>query len=81
MRYIGDIFFIWSESEDKLGGFLQRLNAVHPNLKFTQDKSKVSINVLNVTVSINSEEFETDLYCRPTDCHQFLEFNFSASYS
>ena len=26
MRYIEDIFFIWTESEDKLEGFLQRLN-------------------------------------------------------
>ena len=75
MRYIDDIFFIWTESEDELEGFLQRLNAFHPNLKFTHDKSKVSINFLDVTVSINGEEFETDLYCKPTDCHQFLEFN------
>ena len=75
MRYIDDIFFMWTESEDEFEGFLQRLNAFHPNLKFTHDKSKVSINFLDVTVSINGEEFETDLYCKPTDCHQFLEFN------
>ena len=63
-----------TESEDELEGFLQLLNAFHPNLKFTHDKPKVSINFL-VTFSINGEEFETDLYCKPTDCHQFLEFN------
>ena len=68
-------FLIWTESENELEGFLQRLNAFHPNLKFTQEKSKVSINFLDVTVSINGEEFETDLYCKPTNCHQFLEFN------
>ena len=54
---------------------MQRLNASHPNLKFTHDKSKVSINFLDVTVSINGERFETDLHCKPTYCHQFLEFN------
>ena len=75
MRHIDDIFFIWTESENELEGFLQRLNAFHPNLKFTHEKSKVSITFLDVTVSINGEEFETDLYCKPTDCHQFLEFN------
>ena len=75
MRYINDIFFIWTESEDELEGFLQRLNALHPNLKFTHDKSKVSINFLDVTVSINGEEFETDLCRKPTDSHHFLEFN------
>ena len=54
---------------------MQRLNAFHPNLKFTHEKSKVSINFLDVTVSINGEEFETNLYCKPTDYHQFLVFN------
>ena len=68
-------FFIWTGSEDELEGFLKCLNASYPNLKFTHDKSKVSINFLDVTVSINGEEFETDLYCKPTDCHQFPEFN------
>ena len=75
MRHIDDIFFIWTESENELEGFLQRLNAFHPNLKFTHEKSKVSITFLDVTVIINGEEFETDLYCKPTDCHQFPEFN------
>ena len=26
-------------------------------------------------VRINGDKFETDLYRKPTDCHQFLEFN------
>ena len=75
IRYIGDHFFIWTESEDELEGFLQRLNAFHPNLKFTHEKSKLSINFLDVTVRINGGEFETYLYCKSTDCHQFVEFN------
>ena len=74
MRYIIDIFFIWTEI-DELQGFLKRLNVFHPNLKFTHEKSKVYIIFLNVTVSLKGEEFETGLYCKPTDCHQFLEFN------
>ena len=75
MRYIDEIFFIRTESEDEPEDFLQCLNAFHPNLKFTHEKSKVSINFLDVTVSINSEEFELDRYCRSHDCYQFLEFN------
>ena len=46
IRYI-DIFFIWTGSEDELEGFLQCLNTFHPYLKFTHDKSKVSINFLD----------------------------------
>ena len=75
MRYIDDIFFIWTESEDELEGFLQCLHAFHPNLKCTHEKSEVSINFLEVIASINGEEFETDLYGKPTEFHEFLEFN------
>ena len=75
LRYIDDIFFIWTEGENKLESFLQRLNTFHPNLKFTHEKSKTSVNFLDVVVRINGDKFETDLYSKPTDCHQFLEFN------
>ena len=44
LRYIDDIFFIWAEGENKLESFLQPLNTFHPNLKFTHEKSKTSIN-------------------------------------
>ena len=67
--------FICTECEDELEDVLQRLNYFHPNLKFTHDKSKVSINFLDVTVRINGGEFQTYLYCKSTDCRQFLEFN------
>ena len=68
-------FFMWTESEEKLEGFLNRLNDFHPNLKFTHEKSRSSVNILDVSVSIVDNKIETDLYCKPTDCHQFLHFN------
>ena len=75
LRYIDDIIFIWTEGEDKLKGFLNRLNNFHPNLKFTLEKSKPSVNFLDVSVSIVDNKLETDLFCKPADCHQFLHFN------
>ena len=76
LRYIDDIFFVWNESEEKLEEFLDNLNNFHPNLKFTSEKSKKSVNFLDVTVSLIDQHLETDLYCcKPTDCHQFLDFN------
>ena len=30
---------------------------------------------MDVSVSIIDNKIETDLYCKPTDCHQFLHFN------
>ena len=44
MDKVDRYFFMWIESEDELEGFLQCLNAFHPNLKFTHEKCKVSIN-------------------------------------
>ena len=75
LRYIDDIFFIWNESEEKLDEFLKNLNNFHPNLKFTSEKSKKSVNFLDVKVSLIDQHLETDLYCKPTDCQQFLDFN------
>ena len=44
---------------------------MHPTIKFTADWSKISINFLDVTVSI-AGVIETDLYVKPTDSHQYL---------
>ena len=75
LRYIDDIFFISNESEEKLDEFLENLNNFHPNLKFTCGKFKNSVNFLDVKVSLIYQHLETDLYCKPTDCHQFLDFS------
>lgn len=69
MSYIDDNFFIRTESEDELESFFQRLNAFHPNLRFSHEKLKSLIIFLDVIVTINGEGFEIDLYCKPTDCH------------
>ena len=63
------MFFIWNESEEKHEQFL---NNFHPNLKFTSEKSKKSVNFLDVIVSLIDQHYEKDLYYKLTDCHQFL---------
>ena len=70
-----NIFFIWTGSKNKLKGFLQYLNTFHLNLKFPHKKSKISVNFSDVDVWTNGDKFETDLYSKPTDCHQFPELN------
>ena len=37
VRYIDDIFFIWTHGQEKLKVFLEDLNKFHPNLKFKSD--------------------------------------------
>ena len=72
-RYIDDIFFLWQHGEDKLRSFIDKINKVHSTIKFTAERSKTSINFLDVTVSLIEGVIETDLYVKPTDSHQYLQ--------
>ena len=74
-RYIDEIFFIWIASEKELDEFLNRLNSFHPNLRFAHERSRESLNFLDVSVKIQQGEFVTDLYCKSTDGHQYLHFD------
>ena len=74
------MFFIYTEGEDKFKGFLNRLNNFYPNLKFTHEKSKSSVDFLDVSISIVDNKLETDLFCKPIHYHQFLHFNSTHSF-
>ena len=72
LRYIDDIFMIWTAGEQSLLEFLQWINQLHDNIKFTWDWSKRTINYLDVQIINNNGVIETDLYTKPTDKHQYL---------
>ena len=57
-----------------LDDFMQRLNHFYPSLKSTHERSREEINFLDVTVKVNQREFINNLYCKPTDGHQYLHF-------
>ena len=61
--------------EKKLHNFLTCLNVFHPNLKFIYEYSTDRINFLGVTVEKEIDKFVTDLYCKPTDCHQYFYYD------
>ena len=72
LRYIDDIFFVWTHGEEKLVQFLNELNNFHPNVSFTYETSKNNVNFLNLNVSLKDGAIHTDLYIKPTDDHQHL---------
>ena len=72
LRYIDDIFFVWTNEEEKLHDFLTFLNDFHTNLKFTYEHSTERINFLDVNLKKETDELVKDLYCKATDCHQYL---------
>ena len=54
---------------------LENINKFHPNLKFIYEKSKEKINFLDVVIKIKESWIITDLYCKPTDGHQYLQYD------
>ena len=72
LRFLDDIFVIWTEGSDKLKVFVDYLNNLHPTIKFTCSHSLTNIPFLDVMVSLKDGLIETDLYTKPTDKHQYL---------
>jgi len=68
-RFIDDIFFVWTEGEERLGEFM---NSFHNTIKFTFDWSSEQVNFLDVNVVLRNGIVSTDLYSKPTDKHQYL---------
>ena len=71
LRFLDDIFCIWTDGLEKLKEFFKFLNAFHPTIKFTMDYS-YETNFLDVQVSKRNSTLETDLFCKDTYRHQYL---------
>ena len=71
-RYIDDIFTIWEHGEEEFLKFMEYLNSIDPNIKFTYKYSRDCIEFLDVLVKRDGGNISTDLYYKETDSHQFL---------
>ena len=73
LRFIDDIFMVWTHGRETLDAFMAHLNAAHPSIKFTSDSSTETVNFLDVQVLKDPlGHIHTDLYTKPTDTHQYL---------
>ena len=72
VRYIDDIFMIWTDGEDSLNDFLTHCNNQNKNIQFEQTISSTSIPFLEVSVTLERGKLTTDLYTKSTDKHQYL---------
>ena len=76
IRFIDDIFAIWTHGIEKLEQFLAYINEFHPTIKFDYTYSHKSVNFLDTTIYLNSlNKFESDLYIQPTDRTLLLHNN------
>ena len=74
LRYIDDVFFIWTHGEAELKKFMEGFNNFLPNLKFTYESSKKKIAFLDLNVSLENGSVITDLHTKSTDYHQYLQY-------
>ena len=68
-------FFIWANTEENLDKFLEDLNKFYPNLRFIYEQLREKINFLDVVIKIKLK-ITTNLFCKPTDDHQYLHYDF-----
>lgn len=74
LRFIDDIFMIWSHGRDSLDQFVRHLNTVHDTIKFTMEVSSRQVHFLDMTVQLEGPSISTTLYQKPTDTNNLLHY-------
>ena len=68
LRFIDDVFLIWTETTDQLIKFKQEINEVHLSIKFEFNFSNKEISFLNTAVyKTQSGKLQTKLYRKESD--------------
>ena len=74
-RYMDDTFVVFN-NENQCDNFLNKLNSLHPSLRFTFEKeSNLRLPFLDVLVEKTSSKFLTSIYRKPTFTGQYLHWN------
>ena len=75
VRFIDDIFVIWTHGQEQLDIFIQYLNNCLPSIRFEEECSSTTVNFLDVTINLNPDgQIHTDLYTKPSDAHNYLSY-------
>ena len=62
LRYIGDIFFIWTHGKEEL----KKFNNFTPNLRFTYESSEKGILFLDLIITESEQKLKTALHIKST---------------
>ena len=71
-RYRDDNFDLWTQGTTKLREFTDFINSLYPTIKFTMVSSEISLNVLDLTLSLVDGFFQTDISSKLTDHHIYV---------
>ena len=77
LRFIDDIFFIWTGSKIDLEKFLNELNSKHSSIKFEYEILKERISFLNTKIYVKNKKLYTKTFRdqEKTDCQTFFNVN------
>ncbi|CAM4564674.1 unnamed protein product [Lepidochelys kempii] len=67
LRYIDDLFIIWTHGKEALEEFHHDFNNFHPTINLSLDQSTQVVHFLDTTVLISDGHINTTLYRKPTD--------------
>jgi hypothetical protein len=74
-RFIDDIFIIWTQGREALDSFIDHLNSRSATIKFTSEISHTTVSFLDTLITIEDGHIVTNLFCKPTDSHNYLRYN------
>ena len=72
LRYIDDIFMVWTHGEESLKLFHEKLNKEDPNIKLTLEYSQSQVHFLDTTITIKNSNISTSLYRKPTHSYSYI---------
>ena len=72
LRYIDDIFMIWTRTKQKLLIFLEKLNNKYKTIKFEYNISHSDIFLVTLIYKDKNSTLQTTLYRKPTDQQSYL---------
>lgn len=75
LRYIDDIFFIWTGDTEKLLDFKTDLDSALETISFSLDHSITQVHFLDVEVTKTGPCLSCDIYRKPTDRNTYLSFD------
>ena len=72
LRFIDDIFLIWTGTKTEFDNFLKKNDECHPSIKFKYEMPITEINFLDTTVFKVDNKLRTKVYLRPNDRQSYL---------
>ena len=73
-KMLSEYHLIWLHGQERLTEFFTYVNFYHPTIKFTWKWSNKKLPFLDVMVRLKNNKLSTDIYSKPTDTHQYLNY-------